>query len=129
MADYEISVIAGNVGQAPEKRQTPSGATVVGFTVAQPKQLKKDAAEPTWFNVAVWDAGLREMVLAQIKKGMPVTVMGKRKPDRQGQNGKTYRDIDAYRVGKTDYLFPLNREVGPAQRQTPSDEAEDDLPF
>ena len=131
MADYILDVIAGNVGTNPEERTTPSGDKVLSFSVAQPQKFGKEAPEPFWFQVAVWDAPLRGLVKQQIKKGKPVVIFGRRKPDRQ-HNGKTYRDFTAYRIGIAEYLFPLDRAPGqPAQESQPrqAPDADDELPF
>lgn len=136
MADYELSRVVGNVGTAPEKRQTTKGDVVV-FSVAQPVKFGREAPDPEWYNVAVWDHGMQELVLSKIRKGSAVVVAGKRKPDRHGDNGKVYRDITAYRVGTVDYLFPVdNAPGGPSENNRSAQgwgkaapDKEDDLPF
>ena len=131
MADYTLDVIAGNVGTGPEERETPNGDKIVSFSVAQPVRFGKEAPDPVWFQVAVWDSALRGLVKSKIRKGLPVVIFGRRKPDRQ-YNGKTYRDFTAYRVGIAEYLFPLDRAPGrPAAQSQPrqAPDADDDLPF
>lgn len=128
MADYTLSRIAGNVGSDPTFRDTSKGKVLV-FSVAQPVKFGKDAPDPEWYNVAVWDHGMQQVVQKNIRKGDRVVVVGPRKPDRPAENGKVYRDITGYRIGKVDYLFPLDSAPGQPVNQTPSDQAEDDLPF
>lgn len=127
MADYTLSTIAGNVGKEPEERDTTKGK-VLSFSVAQAVKFSKDAPPPDWYNVAVWDDGMRDLVKKTIHKGDRVVVIGPVK-ERQYE-GKTYKDISGYRVGKVDYLFPGRPETGGAAagpRQAP--DADDDLPF
>ncbi len=128
MADYELTVGAGNLGKDPEIRQTPRGP-VVSLSIAQPVKFSKDAPDPLWFNAAVWDHGLQNVVKNTLRKGARVVVFGKRKEDRKGENGRIYRDIDVYRIGTVDFLFPLDKTPGQPARPSEAAVDDDDLPF
>lgn len=126
--DYELYITSGNVGQPPEERMA-GDQKVITFSVAQPKKFGKDAPEPKWHNITVWDEGLKQLVRNRIKKGTPVVVYGKMTERNSG--GKTYYNMNAYRIGIVDILFPLDKAPGrpaePTVRQAP--DSDDDIPF
>ena len=128
MADYELSYVTGNVGGDPEERDTPKGK-VVAFSVAQAIRFGKDAPKPKWVNIAIWDNGMRALVMSKIRRGVAVTVAGKMQEKTVGD--RTYYNMHGYRVGFVEYLFPLDKTPSgqPPRQQTPSEAAEDDLPF
>lgn len=100
----EQTTIAGNVGQPPVKKTTAKG-DVVNFTIAE--NMGKDVP-PKWHRVAVWNEGLQNPVLKQIKKGSRVVATGKAYTTQY--NGQDQFNMNAYRVGLVDYLFPEKAE-------------------
>lgn len=76
---YERVIIAGNVGQDPEMRYTPSGQPVTSFSVATNRQYTNNRGEAVketkWFRVSSW--GKQAEVCNQyLKKGAKVLVEG-----------------------------------------------------
>lgn len=66
--------IVGNVGKAPEIKQTSKGP-LTKFSVAVSDGFGDDATT-TWFSVAVFNEGLQEWVQNNIYKGAQVAVQG-----------------------------------------------------
>ena len=67
-------VISGNVGTAPEMRQTPSGVDVASFSLADNR--KRGEEEKTiWYRVTCWRQ-LGSLVVQYVEKGSNVTVYG-----------------------------------------------------
>ena len=104
MAMNPIRKIVGNVGQAPVEETTPTGKQVVNFTVADPTGYGRDAGEPNWHKIAVWDDSIREQVLARVNKGDLVAVVGP--VEERNVNGRTYRNMTAWRIGKVQLFVP-----------------------
>ena len=133
MERKELTVIAGNIGQAPSAETLPSGQEVVKFTVARPTGFGKEAPQPEWWAVTVWNDSVKEQVMDKdsgLSKGDAVTVIGTAKVNQVGD--KTYRNISAQRLGRTSYIYPDFNQT-PSQRAEPETRAtadeEDDFPF
>ncbi len=105
MADLDF--VVGNVGREPEQKMA-GDKKIVEFTIARPTGFGKNAGEPMWFTVAVWDDSIKEQVLREVRKGEPWAVVGPVK--EREYNGKTYRNISAYRIGRVGFLFPTKSE-------------------
>lgn len=104
MAMNPIGKIIGNVGAAPTEETTPTGKKVVNFSVADPVGYGREAPEPNWHKVAVWDDSIREQVMAKINKGDLVAVAGP--VETRDVNGRTYRNMTAWRIGKVQLFVP-----------------------
>lgn len=76
-------VVAGYVGNKGELRQTPSGQTVINFSIAENKG--KDN-EPVWYKVTFW--GKQAQILeTYVDKGTFIVVSGEFEGNRQYQAG------------------------------------------
>lgn len=102
---FEATTVAGNVGQPPVKKSTAKG-DVVNFTIAE--NMGKDVP-PKWHRIAVWNEGLQGIVLKKIKKGTRVVATGKAYTTQY--NGQDQFNMNAFRVGLVDYLFPEKEEA------------------
>lgn len=132
-APRKLEFVIGNVGRKGEYRTTPTGKEVFGFSVARPVSFSQDAPAPQWFEIAVWDKSIAAQLEDRIYAGARVAVVG---PVRVNEkDGKTYRNMDAYRIGFVEFIFPSNDEfadkvpdkVRPAKKEeVPED---DDLDF
>jgi len=73
-------MLIGNVGRDPEKKELPSGSTLLNFSVATNESFKNKEGEwqdrTEWHNIVVW--GKRAEGLSKIlSKGMPLYIEGK----------------------------------------------------
>ena len=77
--------IIGNLGQDPNMRYTPSGDSVVNFSIAANKNYTNSSGEKvkdtTWFKVEAWGK-LAESINQYCTKGKLVEVEGRMKPTR-----------------------------------------------
>jgi len=80
VASFNKTIIVGNVGRDPEKRNTNSGKAVINFSVAVNSNTKLPSGdwkeETTWFRVVAFDK-LAERVFERAKKGASVLVEGR----------------------------------------------------
>jgi single-stranded DNA-binding protein len=103
--DYEkqtIRHIAGNVGRAPERKPGREEATFATFSVAVTRDYDDDA-KPRWYGVSVNREALQDDVMRRIKKGSRVVCEGI-PSTKQGDNGQTFYNFKAFRVGLVEYL-------------------------
>jgi single-strand DNA-binding protein len=77
---YQKFIAAGNLGQNPELKYTPSGTAVTNFSIAVDETYKDKSGETQkkteWVNVVCWDK-LAENVNQYCKKGSGVLIEGK----------------------------------------------------
>lgn len=86
--------IAGNIGRNAETRNTQSGDSVTGFSVAVEERQGQDK-RTIWFDVSIW--GKRGSSLAQyLTKGTRVAVAGEL--STREHEGKTYLTVKADQV-------------------------------
>lgn len=118
--------IAGNIGRNAETRNTQSGDSVTGFSVAVEERQGQDK-RTIWFDVSVW--GKRGSSLAQyLTKGTRVAVAGDL--STREHDGKTYLTIRADQVtllGGGERQEQRREE--PQTRGPVNDLDGDDLPF
>jgi single-strand DNA-binding protein len=70
---YQIHIIVGNLGAAPEAREV-NGQAVASFSVAV-NQRRGENQTTTWYRVTAWN-GLAETVVKYLEKGRRVLVEG-----------------------------------------------------
>jgi single-stranded DNA-binding protein len=125
MPEYEkqtIRHIAGNVGADPERREGRENSTFVTFSVAVTRGYD-DSDEARWYGVSVNREALQDEVMAQVHKGSRVVIEGVPTTSK-GNDGRTFYNFKAFRVGLVDYLAV----AGATQQSFDSDfEDEDDL--
>lgn len=83
---YQKVTIVGYLGQDPQIRYTPDGTPVASFGVATSRKWNTDGnkgEETTWFRVSAWRR-MAETCNEYLKKGRPVLIEGRLKPDSNG---------------------------------------------
>lgn len=104
---FQQITIVGYLGNDPVMRFTPSGQAVTGFSVATSRSYTSNSGqkvdETTWFRVSVWGAQA-EACNQYLKKGRPVLVVGRLRPDPESGNPRTFARND----GTTGASFEIN---------------------
>ncbi len=94
---FQQITIVGYLGNDPVMRFTPSGQAVTSFSIATTNSYTSNAGqkvdETTWFRVSVWGSQA-ESCNQYLKKGSPVLVLGRMKPDPQSGGPRTYTRKD-----------------------------------
>jgi single-strand DNA-binding protein len=94
---YQQIIVVGYLGRDPEMRFTPNGKAVTSFSVATSRSYTNTAGakvdETTWFRVSVW-GGQAEPCATYLKKGSPVLVVGRLKPDKNTGGPTVYTKND-----------------------------------
>lgn len=93
--------LMGRLTRDPEQRTTPSGKTVVRFSLAVDRQGSDDAAD--FFDVTAWEK-LGELVVQYVTKGRRVLVQGRLRQDSwdDKESGKKRSRVE---VVATDVTF------------------------
>lgn len=121
--------LIGNVGRDPEARQTPSGATVVAFTLAvdRPRRAADGggAGAAEWFRVVAWE-GLADFCGQHVRRGARVYVEGR-------LQSRAYTDAEgvgrvAVEVIAGDLLLLDRRALDRADAAAPLPDVEEALP-
>lgn len=104
---YQEITIVGYLGNDPVMRFTPSGQAVTTFSVAASRSYTSNAGqkvdETTWFRVSVWGAQA-ESCNQYLKKGRPVLVVGRLRPDPQSGGPRVFTRKD----GTSGASFEIN---------------------
>ena len=135
-------IIIGNLGQDPETKYLPSGASVTKFSVAvserwKDKQTGEIKERTEWVNVEVW-GNAAEACQKYINKGSKVYVEGKLQTDSwddKDTGAKRYRT----KVRADNVQFLDSKDSGNRPPETPAPgqaggkpnaaEYDDDIPF
>ena len=139
---FQQITIVGYLGRDPEMRCTPSGQAVTSFSVATSRSYTTNAGqkvdETTWFRISVWGSQA-EACSQYLKKGRPVLVVGRLRPDPQtgGPNVYTRNDGTAgasFEVTAQSVKFlPSGRSDSGGYQEDMGDEQDspegDDIPF
>lgn len=129
---YHQITVLGNVGRDPEMRYTPSGQAVCNFSVASTRKFtgKNDEKleETVWFRVATWGKQA-EVCNTYVKKGMKVLVVGRLTPDKATGGPRVYESNGNHKAS-----FEITAETvrfigGERAEATPTEKAEEELPF
>lgn len=94
-------IIMGRLTRDPEQRTTPSGKTVVRFSVAVDRQGNDDTAD--FFDVTAWEK-LGELVVQYLGKGRRVLVQGRLRQD-SWDDKETGKKRSRVEVVATDVTF------------------------
>jgi single-strand DNA-binding protein len=76
--DINRVTLMGNVTKEPDLRYTPSGTSVISFSIATNRRYKKGEEwvdEPSFHNIVVWNQA--EQLAQRIKKGTRIYVEGR----------------------------------------------------
>jgi len=139
---FQQITIVGYLGRDPEMRFTPSGQAVTSFSVATSRSYTTNAGqkvdETTWFRVSVWGAQA-ESCNQYLKKGSPVLVLGRLRPDPQSGGPRIYTRNDgtpgaSFEVNAQNVRFlPTGRGDSGGYKEDMGDDAggpeEDEIPF
>ncbi len=138
---FQQITIVGYLGNDPEMRFTPSGQAVTSLSVATSRTYTNNAGqkidETTWFRVSVWGAQA-ESCNQYLKKGRPVLVVGRLRPDPETGNPRVYTRNDgspgaSFEVNALNVRFLPAGGSGGTYRDEMGDEQggaeEDDIPF
>lgn len=118
MAGEGIITVTGNLGSDPELRQTPNGATVTSFTIANTPRIKKNNdwqdGETIWFRCFVWGKDATGAA-NELRKGKRVVVTGKFNVetwvDKEGNNQKTLQiNCDSYGIIPRNTVEPMSSQ-------------------
>lgn len=125
MANYNRSILMGNLTADPEKRFTKDGHPVTSFTVAVNGTPSKDPdrEDEVLFMPCVTFGKTAETVGKYLSKGAPVLVDSRLRTDRWEQDGEK-KSRTVLRVGLVQFLGKKGNTEG-----EPEGAADGDLPF
>lgn len=144
MADLNLAIIRGRLGQAPEVRYTQANTPVANISIATGSSYKNKQGEPVdkteWHRVVLW-ARKAEIAQEYLKKGDMVSVQGELQTrqweDKDGNQRQT-TEINAFRLdmistgnssgGNSDYE-PKNKSDDGLELDDDFDDMDDELPF
>ena len=108
-------ILLGRLTRDPEQRTTPSGRTVVSFSIAVDRAGQDDQAD--FFDITAWEK-LGELVMQYLSKGRRVLVQGRLRQDSwdDKETGKRRSRIE---VTATDVTF-LDAPSGDSANTTAS---------
>lgn len=136
---FQQITIVGYLGNDPEMRFTPGGQAVTSFSVAASRSYTNNSGqkvdETAWFRISVWGAQA-EACNQYLKKGRPVLVVGRLRPDPQSGGPRVFTRNDgspgaSYEVNALNVKFlPYGGASGGNYEQDMGDEpGDDDIPF
>ena len=94
-------ILLGRLTRDPESRTTPSGKTVVSFSLAVDRVGQDDAAD--FFDVTAWEK-LGDLVMQYVSKGRRVLVQGRLRQD-SWDDKETGKKRSRVEVTATDVTF------------------------
>ena len=94
-------ILLGRLVRDPEQRSTPSGKTIVSFSLAVDRVGQDDSAD--FFNITAWEK-LGELIMQYLSKGRRVLVQGRLRQDSwdDKESGKKRSRVE---VTATDVTF------------------------
>ena len=141
-------IVAGHLGNDPEMRYMPDGTAVTNLSIASNRSWVDAATgerkqETTWLRASVW--GKRaETVHQYLKKGNPIMVEGRLKPDPQTGGPRRWTRQDgtvaaSFEMQVDNFSFigagngngesPTAAVNGQAPVRALTEHAEDEIPF
>ena len=125
---YHTIIIAGNVGQEPSMRFTPSGQAVTAFSVATNRQYTNSAGETVketvWFRVTSWGKQA-ETCNQYVKKGSKVLVEGRLTADPSTGGPKIFDKNDGTKGASFEVTANTVRFLSSRDEAAPAPEADD----
>ena len=94
-------ILMGRLTRDPEQRTTPSGKTIVSFSIAVDRVGQDDSAD--FFNVTAWEK-LGELVMQYLGKGRKVLVQGRLRQD-SWDDKETGKKRSSVEITATDVTF------------------------
>ena len=125
MANYNRTILMGNLTADPEKRFTKDGSAVTNFTVAVkgPPSKDPDREDEVLFMPCVTFGKAAEAVGKYLSKGDPVLVDGRLRTDKWEQDGEK-KSRTVLRVGLVQFLGRKGETSG-----EPEGASDGDVPF
>ena len=125
MANYNSTILMGNLTADPEKRFTKDGSAVTNFTVAVngPPSKDPDREDEVLFMPCVTFGKTAEAVGKYLSKGGPVLVDGRLRTDKWEQDGEK-KSRTVLRVGLVQFLGRKGETSG-----EPEGASDGDVPF
>ena len=127
---YQKIIIAGNLGQDPEMRYTPSGQAVTNFSVATNRQYTSNGQsvqETTWFRVSAWGK-LAEACNQYLRRGRAVLIEGRLTPDQETGGPRTFAKQDGTPAASYDLTATVVKFLNNQQERQEA-ATQEDLPF
>ena len=117
------TILLGRLTRDPEQRTTPSGRTVVSFSIAVDRTGQDDQAD--FFNVTAWEK-LGELVMQYLSKGRRVLVQGRLRQDswEDKETGKRQSRIE---VVATDVTFLDSPSGNGSGASAPKDDTKEEV--
>ncbi len=135
---YQKVIIAGNLGNDPQMRYTPSGQAVTNFSVATNRRYTAgdgtQVDETAWFRVSAWGK-LAEVCNQYLRKGRKVLVEGRLNPDPATGGPRIWTGNDgqpraSFEITAMEVKFLSSRSEDAAfSGDAPAAESEDEIPF
>lgn len=135
------AVIMGRLTADPELRQTPSGVSVVRFTVAVDRGYVKQGEErqTDFINVVAW-RGSADFVAKYFHKGSMIAVQGSIQTGSYEKDGVKHYTLEivadnvSFCGGKSDVQNSNSSQIAPQSQKTTDNvttlvDNDDDLPF
>ncbi len=118
------TILLGRLTRDPEQRTTPSGRTVVNFSIAVDRTGQDDQAD--FFNVTAWEK-LGELVMQYLSKGRRVLVQGRLRQDswEDKETGKRQSRIEVVATDVTFLDSPSSNGSGDAS--APKDNTKEEV--
>ncbi len=118
------TILLGRLTRDPEQRTTPSGRTVVNFSIAVDRAGQDDQAD--FFNVTAWEK-LGELVMQYLSKGRRVLVQGRLRQDswEDKETGKRQSRIEVVATDVTFLDSPSSNGSGDAS--APKDNTKEEV--
>ena len=94
MSNISQITIGGNLTRNPEQSATPSGRSMVKFSVACSRWNKRKKEKYTaYYNVTIWNESDQAFFMSRAQKGTAVVVSGTYDPVPSDDGTKVYHDI------------------------------------
>lgn len=118
-------MVIGFLGRDPEMRYTPSGKSVVSFSIACDRTWKdsdgEKHTETDWFNVVAW-GDLAEICSKYLSKGSQAYVEGRIQT-------RTWKDNDGQQHKSVDIVAQQVLLLNSKRKETNFDDSEDEVEF
>jgi len=120
-------ILMGRLTRDPESRTTPSGKTVVRFSIAVDRQTSDDTAD--FFDITAWEK-LGELVVQYLGKGRRVLVQGRLRQDSwdDKDTGKKRSKVEVVASDVTFLDGPNSSDGNASSGSTNSTAGSDDSP-
>ena len=102
MANFNCNkvIIGGRLTAEPELKTTPSGISVVSFSIAVNRKVKQGEEQKTdFYNVVAW-RGTAEFVARYFHKGSSICIVGQLQNSSWEKDGQKHYKTDIIEIGR-----------------------------